>query len=163
MTRQLNVKLGVGLLLIACMCLLMAAASQAASYSWNPAGGPVGTWDLSSSNWYLTSNVVWPNATDSIAVFGSGNPSGAFTTGGAVTVNNGGNAITVNGITFNLTGYTISGDPLTLTGTAPAITVTNGGTTAEIDSNITPTTDFSVAGNGNLILGGNVASASAET
>ena len=156
--RHLNVKLGV----IACMCLLTAAISQAASYSWNPAGGPAGTWDLSSSNWYLTSNVVWPNAIDSIAVFGSGNPSGTFATGGAVTVSNSGNAITVNGITFNLTGYTISGDPLSLTGTAPAITVTNGGTTAEIDSNITPTTDFTVAGSGNLILGGNVSSTSTK-
>jgi hypothetical protein len=60
-------------------------------------------------NWYdsSTSNdSFWPNATDSIAVFGSGGNS-TITTGGAVTVATGG--VQANAITFNITGYSLSG------------------------------------------------------
>ena len=165
MTRQLcssYIKKYVIGLLIVSICLLTAATSQAASYDWNPAisgGGPAGTWDLLTSNWSLSggANIAWPNATDSVAVFGVGVAPNTFSAGGAVAVDPGG--VTVNAMTFNLNGYSLTGSTstITLTGTTPAITVTNGGQSASIDANITPTADFTVGGNGDLTLGGNVA------
>jgi autotransporter-associated beta strand protein len=169
MTRQLcgsYIKKYVIGLLIVSICLLTAATSQAASYDWNPVGGPGGTWDLTlNANWYdsgTLANILWPNLATSTAVFGGGVTNGPWLTGGAVAVDTGG--VTVNAMTFNLNGYSLTGNTstITLSGTTPAITVTNGGDSANIDCNITPTADFAVGGNGNLTLGGNVSSTSAK-
>jgi autotransporter-associated beta strand protein len=142
MSQQMNIsylrKLVVGLLIV-CICLLTTATSQAVSYDWNSAGGPGGTWDLSSYSWWDSSltvpaNIIWNNLNTSDAVFGSGIPAGTFLAGGAVTVDAGG--ITAHNLKFNLNGYTIAGPgTLTLAGTTPAITVA-GGNTATISANL---------------------------
>ncbi|MGA2063193.1 MAG: autotransporter-associated beta strand repeat-containing protein, partial [Thermoguttaceae bacterium] len=127
----------VGLLIIS-IFLFTAATSLAVTLTWNPAGGPVGTWDYGTANW-SGSSTTWISGYD--AVFGSGILPNNFTAGGLVTVDAGG--ISVQNMTFNLDGYTIggltpgAGGPITLTGT-PTITVANGAT-ATINSFISGT------------------------
>lgn len=121
--------------------------------------GGGGTWNLSNLFWDLTGtdpaapldNVAWPNAsTNAIGVFQG--------TAGAVILNNGGATTNANGLTFNVSGYTITsnaaGDSLTLVGTTPTISVTNAGHFARIDSVLAGAAGLTVAGSGNLILGG---------
>ena len=122
-------------------------AASAATVVWDPAGdgtgsGGAGTWDTSTAVWYNAVDAAWVNANNDIAVFNG--------TGGAVAL---GEAITAGGLTFNNTGYTVSGTgPLTLAGTTPTITVTNSSDTATISSAIAGSAGLVKAGAGNLIL-----------
>ncbi len=78
-----------------------------------------GTWDTATANWWNGStDVLWPNTTNDVAVFGAG--SGAA---GTVTVVN---TNVVNGLIFNAPGsvsYTITGGKLNFGGLAPFITM----------------------------------------
>lgn len=114
------------------------------------AQGGNGTWDSSTSNWWNgTSDVVWPGSgTDNDAVFGG--------TAGTVTL---GSAISVNDLTFNSSGYILSGaQTLTLNGTTPTIT-TASGVTAIIGNNtatvLAGSSGLIKTGAGTLILNGN--------
>lgn len=107
--------------LVAAATLAVAQGASAATQYWDLNGGTAGlggaaggTWDLSANNWSLDSTGAsatspWINAND--AVFD----------GTAGTVNVDGTAgVTVGNMTFNVTGYTVTGGQLTLTG-APTI------------------------------------------
>ena len=137
--RNLFLSLGTALLTI--------SSAQAATFYWDGAtplgapGGGTGSWDTSTFNWdsLLTGNdVVWPNDTvaadTDIAVFGG--------TAGTVTL---GPAITVGGLTFNTTGYTIA---------AGASGLNFGGTNNNILFNniAAATITGTVGGTGNVIL-----------
>jgi autotransporter-associated beta strand protein len=118
----------------------------------NGAVGGTGVWNLTNTFWDLTGtdaaidNIAWPNANTAIAVF-QGTP-------GVVTLNNGGATTTANGLTFNVSGYTLSsnvaGDTLTLAGTTPTIT-TGGGAVARINT-VLAGAGPNFAGNGTIIL-----------
>lgn len=102
--------------------------------------GNVGTWDTTSSKWWnLTNNTTWSNAGGDTAVFWG-------PTAGAVTLNT---PITVGGLTFNTTGYTITNgtNALTFGATNNAITLNN--VAAAGISGL-------VAGTGNVTLSGGV-------
>jgi fibronectin-binding autotransporter adhesin len=132
--------------------------AKAANFTWDPTatggitGGGTGTWDVTQPFWYNgTTDVPWPNLTDSIAIFGGG------AAANTVTINTG-TGVTANGLTFNLTGYTIAGntaaDVLTLAGTTPTITVNNGGATDTISTVVAGTAGLTKAGFGSLVLSG---------
>lgn len=107
---------------IGLMISLLACFSHAASYDWNPGATPAGTWDTTTSNWYDSAtllNTAWINGSD--AVFGAGILPNTYTTGDVITIGAGG--VTAQNITFNLNGYLINGDTLTLTA-APLYTST---------------------------------------
>ena len=115
------------------------------------AQGGAGTWNVNSTaNWWNgTTDLAWPalGGTDDDAVFGG--------TAGTVTL---GSAITANDLTFNTTGYILSGaQTLTLNGATPTIT-TASGVTATIGNGTATVLAGSVglikAGAGTLILNG---------
>lgn len=141
--------------------LLLAAfatvnVTNAASLTWDGADttttgaqGGSGIWNVNSNvNWWDGSaNVVWPalGGTDDDAVFAG--------TAGTVTL---GSDITANDLTFNTTGYTISGpQTLTLNGAATSNMTTGTGVTATISSVIAGSAGFTKSGAGTLILTGN--------
>ncbi|MFM2241594.1 MAG: hypothetical protein RLZ97_449, partial [Verrucomicrobiota bacterium] len=115
--------------------------STAATYNWNGGGG---TWDTVTSNW-TGAGTVWPavSTLDDDAVFGG--------VAGGVNIAAGG--VTANDITFNTTGYTISGAGLTLDGATPTIT-TDAGITSTISSVISGSAGLTKAGAGTLTLSG---------
>lgn len=99
----------------------------------HPDGGN-GTWDnLTTSNWdnspFGGTDIQWDNTLNS-AWFGPTPSSTATTT---VTL---GTGITTRGITFSMTGYTLTGSTLTFGGTNNAITLNNAVTAATINSAI---------------------------
>ena len=131
----------VPVIVLALAFLLLAPAAQATVYYWT---GPNGTWDTSAAaNWSLSTNgrspLSWPGAGD--ADFYS---NGQTTT--TVTVNN---TQTVGNITFDGSGYTLSGGTLNLT--AGTITANQNAT---IGSVIGGATNLTKAGAGDLILTG---------
>ena len=96
-------------------------------------GGP-GTWDnLTTSNWdsspFGGTDIQWDNTLNS-AWFGPTPASAATTT---VTL---GTGITTRGITFSMTGYTLTGSTLTFGGTNNTVTLNNAVTAATINSSI---------------------------
>lgn len=108
-------------------------------------GGTNTTWDTNTTaNWWDgVATVNWPalGGTDDDAVFGG--------TAGTVTIT----TATANDITFNTTGYILSGGTLTLNGTTP--TITNGaGIDATISSAIAGSSGLTKAGTGILTLSG---------
>ena len=130
---------------------LCAAGAQADAYSWDPGAtsgsnlGGSGTWDTTGPWWYSGSgDQAWVNnATPDSAVFAA--------SAGTVTI---GAPITVNSLTFNVSGYTLSGpNAITLDGSTPTITVTNAADSAEIDAQLAGTAGLTVAGPGTLTLG----------
>ncbi len=113
----------------------------------NPNGGS-GTWDANNNlNWWNgTTNVTWPapGGLDD-AVFAN--------TAGTVTLATGG--VTANNLTFKTTGYSITGQTLTLNGTTPTTTptiTTDPAVSATIGSVIAGTAGLTKAGVGTLIL-----------
>ena len=92
-------------------------SAKAANLYWDPLVdgnsviGGTGLWDTSSLFWdpigtdALVDNVSWSGTTD-VAIFGG--------TGGTVTL---GTPITAGGLQFDVAGYTITGNTLTLSGT----------------------------------------------
>ena len=116
------------LTLLAAATLVAASSVSAAVFNWDPGltatpgGGGAGTWDTTTANWYDgTIDNVWGGTGGDTAVFGG--------TGGGVNL---GAAITAGGLTFNSTGYTLTGGTLTLAG-APTISATTGTTTINSD------------------------------
>ena len=129
-----------------------------ASYNWDPThtnstnGSGSGTWDTSSSNWYATgpSDTTFGNDGTATAVFGGA--AGTYSVSVA-------NAIHLNGLTFNTSGYTISnvtGGSLTFDYPSPTITVASGitGTISSVinASSVGTTTGIVKNGAGTLVL-----------
>ncbi|TPO08124.1 autotransporter outer membrane beta-barrel domain-containing protein [Mesorhizobium sp. B1-1-5] len=110
--------------------------------------GGTGIWDLSTSVWSASNDGVsgpysaWNNGALDDAFFGG--------TAGTVTL---GVPITVHNMTFEVSGYTVTGSTLTLGGVNPTLSVTTG--TATINSTINGTGAVVKAGAGTLTLTGN--------
>jgi autotransporter-associated beta strand protein len=148
---------------LALSVLTLIGASQApgATYYWDSNGGTAGTggtgtWDTVTSLWRDGSDTgtlgVWPNLTTDDAVFGG--------TAGTVTLNTN---ITANDLTFNTSGYLLTGSgsrTLTLSGTTPTISVGSGLTATINTSSATAansvilggTTGLTKTGDGTLFL-----------
>ncbi len=108
-------------------------------------GGGTGNWDTSSLFWYPgsgSSDQAWINS-------GTANTASFNGSAGTVTLTT---AISANRLTFNVSGYTLANNTLTLNGTAPAIEVKTG--TALIGSALAGGAGLIVSGAGNLILTG---------
>jgi len=135
---------------------LAAGTAKAAPYIWDPlhnlsGSGGAGTWDLATALWSdgAGSDVVWPNTGNDVAIFGG--------TGGLVTIDTALDAgVTVNGLTFNTTGYTIAGaipsEVLSLGGGTATITVTNAADQATISAVVAGGSGLTVTGAGTLNL-----------
>jgi autotransporter-associated beta strand protein len=107
----------------------------------DPGSGGNGSWDNSTTNWWLsgTGDVVW--STGDYAVFAS--------TAGTVTL---GANVSADGLTFDTAGYVITGsDTLTLNGPG-SIGVPAGNTS--IDCTIAGTSGLTFSGSGTLTLSG---------
>ncbi|MBV9980703.1 autotransporter-associated beta strand repeat-containing protein, partial [Bradyrhizobium sp.] len=126
--------------------VVVASSAQAQTLTWDPSGtagvqGGAGTWQgpAGNTNWTDTggaTNRAWAN--DASAVFG--------TAGGTVTVDTSGGAVSFGGMTFNSSGYTISGN---------ALTVASGGATIS-SSGIDATINSRLTGNGALTISNTV-------
>ena len=104
---------GVRIVCLSFFCAIVTSPVLAANRNWDPGqtnaatGGGAGTWDLSLTNWFNgASDVAWTDTTGTAdtAIFGGG-------AGGAVTL---GANVGALGMTFNTSGYTISGGGNTL-------------------------------------------------
>ncbi len=130
-----------------------------ASYYWDAddgtnglqAGG--GTWNTSSSNKKWSDSL---NATNSTKKDWNNGFNAIFQISGTSVVNVSTifGIVEVNSIVFNGTGYTISGDPITLTGVGGNITVNTAATTATISSRIAGSNGLTKKGSANLTLSG---------
>lgn len=106
--------------------------------------GGAGTWDAASTNWTDATDsapgVIW--VADNTAVFAG--------TAGTVTVSG---AQQISGLTFNVTGYTISGDALDINGAAAVLSATGSATisSAIIDTNVGGSVNIS---SGSITLSG---------
>src|SRR6187455_1504530 len=129
--------------------LIWAAAAARAQLSWDTMTGTAGAqgatvspsnWTGTNFWWNGTNNVTWSDG--SIAVFGG--------TAGTVTVNS---AVTANGLTFDMGGYTLAaGNTLTLGGAGPVIAPNVG--TSTIGAVLGGAAGFTVSGAGTLMLSG---------
>ncbi len=136
------------LFMTAALALSLASVSgaTAGSLEWSPngvtpGGGGTGTWKTSTALWFNGITFQnWSNAALDDAVFGG--------TAGTVTL---GAAITAHDLIFNVTGYTVTGNTLTLGGVTPTISVVSGGS-ATIDSAVAGTAGLTETGGGTLIL-----------
>jgi len=138
--------------LVAVAATVLAAAHPALALDWDPnvgtagAQGGVGTWTIDGAvlNWNDgVQNVAWPAAGDA-AVFGG--------TGGAVTVDTTAGTVQATDLTFNVTGYIISGGVLTLNG--PTGTNVSGASNATINSVLAGAVGLNKSGAGSLVLRG---------
>lgn len=125
-----------------------------------PGGGSIsggsGTWSASASNWTESSGTAsdgWD--ADDYAIF--------MTTGGVVTVDNSAGQIQASGMSFNVDGYRVTGDPLVLASQGsdkPIVrvgdgTLAGGSTmTATIDSELQGTKGLKKTDYGTLVLTG---------
>jgi autotransporter-associated beta strand protein len=102
-------------------------------------------WDTSTTDWATLSggsyNVAWTSGND--AVF--------ETTAGTVTI--GASGPTAHNLTFNVTGYTISGGTLTLNGTTPTLSL-GSSIAATISSQVSGSAGLELSGTGTLTLSG---------
>ncbi|MCX6896449.1 MAG: autotransporter-associated beta strand repeat-containing protein, partial [Verrucomicrobia bacterium] len=97
--------------------------------------------------WTDTKNIVWPNTTTSMAVFGAGNGAAGVVTVGTVNA---------NGITFNPPGagsYTLTNGTITLVGTTPPISATNN-ISGTVASSLTGSAGLTKTGAGTVVLAG---------
>ncbi|MBM0105007.1 autotransporter-associated beta strand repeat-containing protein [Steroidobacter sp. S1-65] len=138
---------------------LLASTSWAVDRYWDvnqtaPGSGGSGLWDLSNLYWSPNAsdtlgpyNQAWNNAALDHAIFSG--------TAGEITL---GAPITVNALTFDTTGYTISGtggNILTLAGTTPTITVNgSASTTSTISAVVAGSAGLTKTGAGTLFLNG---------
>jgi fibronectin-binding autotransporter adhesin len=128
--------------------LAWSVGANAADLQWSangvtPGGGGTGTWNTTTPLWFNGATFqTWNNAALDNAVFGG--------TAGTVTL---GVAITAHNLTFNTSGYTVTGNTLTLGGVSPTIGVVSGGS-ATVGSVIAGTAGLTQAGPGTLILTG---------
>jgi autotransporter-associated beta strand protein len=119
--------------------------------------GGTGTWDLSATNWWeeVAPDSFWLNSFANTAVFTG--------TSGTVTL---GAPIQAGGLTFNTTGYTLTGNTLTLgslTGSPPPIINVAAYTHATIESLLAGTSGLTKTGNGTLFLTNNANSYTGDT
>ncbi len=145
---------------LARVCLLAASlfttSAAAADLSWDntatDAGatlGGAGTWDLATAKWWNGSGyVTWANANNDTAIFNG--------TGGTVTL---GANVTAGSLTFTsgVTGYTLTGNTLTLNAASSGATTITANESATINSGISlsgNTQRFTVASGKTLTLGG---------
>jgi fibronectin-binding autotransporter adhesin len=123
-------------------------AGAQTDYFWQAPAGGDGFWDNVSPSWSLAaagpSTLAWPNTGAEVANFGNAT--------GTVTIATGGLGINAFGVKFTTTGYTITGDPLTLMGTGGVIDTTTVGAT--INSIISGSVGLTKNGTGTLTLGG---------
>ncbi|MBK5297992.1 MAG: autotransporter-associated beta strand repeat-containing protein, partial [Vicinamibacteria bacterium] len=141
--------MGAGALLLALMALARPTLAQQ-PLTWSPTGvagaGGTGTWD--------TAGVVWAIGVVCCQAWNNGAPpldNGILGgTAGTVTVST---AINVHNLTFNTTGYTVTGGTLTLGGVTPTIT-TIPGVTSTVSSAIAGSAGLVKAGTGTLTLAG---------
>ncbi|MGL5019272.1 MAG: beta strand repeat-containing protein [Luteolibacter sp.] len=111
----------------------------AQTYTWNGGTGP---WDTTTANW-SGAGTIWPTTgTNNEAVFGG--------TAGTVTIAAGG--VTANDVTFNTSGYILSGAALTLNGTTPTISIGSG--TATFNAALAGSGGFTKSGAGTVRLTG---------
>jgi fibronectin-binding autotransporter adhesin len=145
---------GIGLrpthvLLAVLACVVTPALAPAQQLQWGTnGGGGDGTWtaDPGVMNWFDgVMNVAWDNTTPASALFGG--------TAGTVTIDNTFAAVQAAGLTFNTSGYILTGNPLTLTGTAPVAVGAAAADLATINAVLTGVTP-TVSGPGVLVLGG---------
>ena len=139
-----------------CATLLAGVSgARAAILDWDPLGnqtnsGGLGAWDQ------LIGNLVWndDNSAPDLAWVNANLDTARFgTAGGTVTL---GEAISAGGLTFDASGYDITGaSTLTLGGATPTVTVTNVTDTATITSTLAGTAGLTKSGNGTLVLAGN--------
>ncbi|MEY3896372.1 MAG: hypothetical protein RLZZ214_1892, partial [Verrucomicrobiota bacterium] len=133
--------------------------ASAANVTWDITPGTVGAgdsvitggaeaWNTSNGNWTTdagANNVAWNNANNDVAVFGD--------VAGAVAL---GDPITAGGLIFNTTGYSVTGNILTLAGATTNITVAST-QAASISSEIAGTIlniGTATTGTGTLTLSG---------
>lgn len=108
--------------------------------------GGTGTWTTASTN-FTDENGVENSANNpqpSTVIFGG--------TGGVVTVSNADGPVTVTGMTFNVDGYSIVGDPVTLSGATAEFTVNGAANTATIGAKLTGSSTLAKLGAGTLNL-----------
>src|SRR5690606_20332874 len=130
---------------------------------WDGDGGPKFNDVVNGGNgsWHLDG--VDNNWTDAIGGVNAAYADGTFAifagTGGTVTVDNTGGAVTATGMQFASDSYLIAGDALTLVGPESTIRVGDGtalgaGYTATIDADLTGTTQLVKTDLGTLVLSG---------
>ncbi len=159
--RKMLLSGSIGALVVAALSLATPSTSRAATFYWdsdaNAAGnnvdgtnlGGTGTWDnLSTVNWWDPvgpTEVQWNNANFDTAVFTG--------TVGTVTLSGG---ITAGGLTFNTSGYLLTGGTLTLAPApsvlSPVVSVAGIGLRATVGSVLAGTSGFTKVGSGTLVL-----------
>ena len=108
--------------------------------------GGAGTWTTVSTNFTSADGTDSGinNPQPSTVIFGG--------TGGLVTVSNGSGPVTVTGMTFNVNGYEIAGDPVTLSGGTAEFTVNGAANGAVISARLTGPSQLAKLGLGTLTL-----------
>lgn len=108
--------------------------------------GGAGTWTTATTNFTNEAGIEngVNNPQPSTVIFGG--------TGGVVTVSNADGPVAVTGMTFNVNGYSIVGDPITLTGSAAEFSVNGGENTATIGARLTGAAALAKLGAGTLVL-----------
>ena len=110
--------------------------------------GGAGTWNAANTNWTDAAGATAGTWDGSLAIFAG--------TGGAVSVAGAPGVISVTGMQFDVDGYALSGDSITLAATSgqTGIAVATGAS-ATIGSALLGTTGLEKTGDGTLILSGN--------
>jgi autotransporter-associated beta strand protein len=113
--------------------------------------GGTGTWDAMTNNKFSNSTndtrFRWVNST-------TGNDHTAVFAGTAGTVSVAAGGVTASGMTFNVDGYTVQNNTVTLAGSTPTITVTTAAHTATVSSKISGSNGLTKDGAGKAILTG---------
>ncbi len=132
----------------AVFCIGAAAGASSTALQWDnngvlPVNGGTGAWNTTSAFWFNGAAFqTWSNAALDDAVFGA--------TAGTVTL---AAPITAHNLSFDTTGYVVTGNTLTLGSASPAVSVVAGGT-ATIGSTVAGTAGLNKTGDGTLTLSG---------
>jgi fibronectin-binding autotransporter adhesin len=151
-TSKKNVRL-TGAVIAAVAGMAFSQSARATTLYWDPSGtsglGGGGNWDTTSTSWTTdptaaTGQQTYINSSSSAitAYFGG-------SSAGTVSLSN---PISVNALTFNTSGYTISGSTLNLTGTGPNVISTGSGLTETIGSILASGNGVTFSGAGQVTL-----------